>query len=185
LDLLEKNLPNTLYYHGVHHTLDVLAVAKDLCNTEGISNEETILVKTAALLHDSGFVVSIKDHENHSCKVTSQILPKHGYSEKQILQICSMIFATKIPQTPQTLLEQILCDADLDYLGRNDFSTIAKTLYKEMKTLGYLHSLTEWNRIQINFLKSHQFFTNSSLQNRQGMQEKHLEKLEKMMIVDN
>ena len=35
--------------------------------------------------------------------------------------------ATKIPQTPLTKLEEIICDADLDYLGREDFFEISRS----------------------------------------------------------
>jgi uncharacterized protein len=181
LDLLENNLPNTLYYHGVHHTLDVLAVVENLCQQEGIEKKEAILVKTAALLHDSGFVKSLQHHEEYSCELTNEILPKYGYSPTDILRVCSMIFATKIPQTPQNHLEKILCDADLDYLGRNDFPSIAQTLFQEMRTLGFINTLAEWNLIQINFLKSHQFFTQSSRLYRQSIQDQHLEELKQIV----
>lgn len=117
LQKLEKELSPELTYHGFHHTIDVLEVAAELCGHLNISPQETILVKTAALFHDSGFTVSNVNHEETGCQIARDNLPNYNYSAQDIEKICGMIMATKIPQTPKTHLEEILSDADLDYLG--------------------------------------------------------------------
>src|SRR2546423_374818 len=124
LDKLKKQLPEYLYYHSFSHTEDVLAAALRIASDEGVNEEDTILLRTAVLYHDAGFTIQIKDHEQIGCDIAHKTLPDFGYTDNEIRMICDMIIATKIPQSPHTLLEKIICDADLDYLGREDFWTI-------------------------------------------------------------
>ena len=177
--ILEKleGLPACLTYHGKHHTLDVLGVVERLCRAEYVSEYETTLLLTAALLHDSGFVDSPDNHEERGCALARLLLPQYGYKPQDIERICQMIMATKVPQSPKNHLESILCDADLDYLGRPDFHTIARTLYNELLAMGLLRSETEWNAMQIRFLESHRFFTRTNISEREALKKVHLEQL--------
>ena len=85
-----------------------------------------------------------------------------------------MIMATKIPQSPKTLLEQIICDADLDYLGRDDFEPISNNLYKEFLTFKIIPEDCIWDHIQIKFFESHRYFTKTTLEKRNTAKLKHL-----------
>ena len=177
---LDKLSPS-LTYHGKHHTLDVLSVAESLCVAESVPYDETVLIMTAALLHDCGFLRHYQDHETHSCHMAREVLPQFNYTEGDIERICAMIMATKIPQTPLDYCAEILCDADLDYLGRNDFYAIGQSLFSEMKTMKLVHTEDEWNKIQIHFLEVHHFFTKTSKNAREPRKQEHLAKLRKMM----
>ncbi|MEZ4984290.1 MAG: HD domain-containing protein [Saprospiraceae bacterium] len=158
-DKLRAELPRTLYYHGFHHTMDVLNVGAELCAMLHISAYETMLLKTAVLFHDIGFTVSGIEHERIGCDIARGHLPSFGYTAVEIEAICGMIMATKIPQSPQNLLEQIICDADLDYLGRTDFYDIAHTLFEELKAQQIVGTEAEWDAIQIRFLQNHEYQT--------------------------
>lgn len=171
------HLSPALTYHGKHHTLDVFAVAERLCLSEKVSEKDTILVLTAALLHDAGFLRHYVDHEEHSCRIAEEWLPQFNYTEGSIKTICGLIRATKIPQSPQTPLEEILCDADLDYLGRDDFHSIGQTLFQEMKTLKLMDTEENWNAMQIRFLENHHYFTATNQRERADKQDEHLKKL--------
>src|SRR5262245_4945060 len=116
VDKLTRELPSHLYYHGVHHSLDVLSAAEMLGREEKISDKEMELVKVAVLFHDSGFTVSPKGHEEIGCDLVRKNLPGFGYNSDEINSICGMIMATAYPQKPKNHLEKIVCDADLDYL---------------------------------------------------------------------
>ena len=177
LDKLERELSQKLSYHGLHHTLDVLYITEDLCFSEKIGPYHSILLKTAALFHDSGFTISNKNHEKLGCKIARANLPRYGYSDNEIDQVCGMIMATKIPQSPRNYLEKIICDADLDYLGRDDFYDIGATLFEELKAYNILESEEAWNRIQVDFLEAHQFFTKTNLKRRASRKEQYLEEL--------
>lgn len=175
-------LSPALTYHGKHHTLDVLAVSEQLCPSEKVSEQDTILVLTAALLHDIGFLRHYEDHETHSCTIAEEWLPQFGYTEGAIKKVCGLIRATKIPQSPQNHLEEILCDADLDYLGRDDFYQIGQTLFQEMKTLKMVETEADWNAMQIRFLAHHHYFTATNQRERTATQNKHLEELRRLAV---
>jgi uncharacterized protein len=179
-ELTEKLQP--IYtYHGKHHTIDVLAVTGELCALENVSEHDTILLKTAALFHDSGFIYSPANHETTGCSIVREVLPQFDYTEEDIEKICAMIMATKIPQSPKNHLEQILADADLDYLGRTDFFNIGNTLFQELQTLGVLKTVEEWNLLQIKFLENHHFHTETNINRREPAKKKYLEKIKTMI----
>jgi uncharacterized protein len=172
---LRNELSPQLSYHSVAHVLDVYAAAEKIGAAEKISAEEMELLLTAAWYHDSGFLKGAKDHEEESCQIARAVLPAFDYQPKEIEQICGMIMATKIPQSPQNHLEEILADADLDYLGRDDFFTIGAQLFVELTNFGAIKTVQEWNELQVRFLESHHYFTKTALQLRQTKKEKHLQ----------
>ena len=179
LGKLERELSPDLYYHGFHHTIDVLMVAESLCKEENINEYETTLVKTAAIFHDAGYLRNNINHEVIGCNMVQEYLPLFGYSEEAIEKICEMIMSTKIPQSPKTKLDKIICDADLDYLGRDDFKKIGDTLFEELKVYNYLETREEWDAMQIVFLEKHTFFTKSSQNKRRAKKAEHLQQLKK------
>ena len=134
----------------------------EIAGNENLPDEDIKLLRIAVCFHDAGFIYTYKDHEEKSCEIAKDALPAYGFSQEQIGKVCGMIMATKIPQKPNTKLEEIVCDADLDYLGRDDVYTIAKTLFDELKVNANLTDEKKWNDIQINFLKSH-FYVNSNV----------------------
>lgn len=174
LKKLGKELPQHLSYHSVEHIHDVYTAAEKLGKQENISDYEMKLLLTAAWFHDSGFLKGAKDHEEESCRITRQTLPDYGYTAEEIERICGMIMATRIPQSPKNHLEEILADADLDYLGRDDFFTIGDKLFAELSIFGFLKTTDEWNRLQVRFLESHHYFTPTAIQQKQAIKEAHL-----------
>ena len=163
LQKLRKELSENLHYHGLHHTMDVLRVAGNLCVSEKVPAQKVPLVKTAALFHDAGFVKNKHaNHEAEGCEMARAELPQFGYSPDDIETVCGMIMATKIPQSPTNHLEEIICDADLDYLGRPDFYKIGASLFEELAAYHLLGDEKTWNRLQVSFLSQHQFFTKTN-----------------------
>ncbi|MCY1378022.1 hypothetical protein D3C87_1448270 [compost metagenome] len=88
-----------------------------------------------------------------------------------------MIMATRIPQMPQNLLEEILADADLDYLGRDDFFTIGDRLYEELSVFGMVSNEWDWNVLQVKFLEAHHYFTDTAIRLRKQKKEENLQKI--------
>ncbi len=181
LQKLENELSGNLTYHGLHHTLDVLNAALKIAEDEKISKAEIKLLRIAVFFHDAGFTHVYKNHEEKGCELAKEILPSFGYSSEEISIICGMIMATKIPQNPKTQLEKIICDADLDYLGRNDFNRIGNTLFEEMKIYAHLHDEKQWNQIQKNFLEKHHYYTRYGIAKREPQKQMHLEKIKKLL----
>ena len=181
LNKLEKELDPRLTYHSIAHTLDVLESAVRLAELEKISSKDLLLLKTACLFHDSGMLVTYRGHEEASIQICSQTLPSFSYSKEETETVCRMILTTKLPQCASELLDKILCDADLDYLGRQDFFMIAHRLKYEWDILD-IHptTLQEWYKIQRDFLTSHRYFTESAVKLRQSYKMENLRQVEFM-----
>lgn len=171
---LREELPAERTYHSLEHTLDVYASAVDIAEQEGVQGEGLTLLKIAALYHDAGFALQDLEHEQGSCSVVREKLPEFGFATEQVEKICDMILATRIPQAPRNKLARILCDADLDYLGRGDFFRIGNTLFAEMKHYGVLRTEREWNELQVRFLERHSYFTATSKRLREPVKQRHL-----------
>ncbi len=185
LSKLENELNPKLTYHGVHHTLDVFNSVTRIAESENVSKNNMALLQTAALFHDSGFVKVYKGHEEQGCILASEILPEHGYSIEDITSINSIIMATQIPQSPVNALSEMLCDADLDYLGRNDFKPIADSLFKEMVAFKFIENEQQWNRIQLNFLGNHHYFRQYCRVNREPKKQVHLDVIREIVATYN
>jgi uncharacterized membrane-anchored protein YitT (DUF2179 family)/predicted metal-dependent HD superfamily phosphohydrolase len=159
---LKTELPSNLVYHNVHHTTEVLKHVTELAKLEGIGANELKLLRTAAAFHDAGFIEVYNGHEAVSCKYAVELLPQFGYGETEILAIQHLIMATKIPQSPTNKLAQILCDADLYYLGTDDYGSFSQKLYAEFLDQEMVEDKMDWQRQQIVFLSSHQYFTKTA-----------------------
>ncbi len=177
LKRMETELPINLYYHSIMHVLDVLKSASIIADMESVSAYEKDLLTTAVAFHDSGFIYHAKNHEEMGCNIVREVLPEYDFTNEEIERICGMIIATKIPQSPNNLLEEIICDADLDYLGRDDFWTIGTKLFHELTEMGILQNEEEWNKLQLNFLENHHYFTNSAKRIREKLKLEHLNKV--------
>jgi len=177
---LEKNLPDFLTYHSIEHTRYVLEKVIYISSKENVSKSDLLLLKVAALYHDIGFTITHLDHEEIGCGIARKELSAFNFSANEIDIICGMIMATKIPQQPKTHLEEILADADLEYLGTRHFDTVGEFLYKEVKH--YKPDLTrdQWNQIQINFMENHKYHTKFCRKYKAFREQQHLAKLKKM-----
>jgi adenylate cyclase len=181
LDKLEKELPGYLYYHNVKHTVDVVTEVELIGWGEGCTDEEILLLKTAGLFHDAGHIIAYDNHEFYSTELAREMLPKFNYSPQQIECICSMIMATKLPPKPTNLLENIICDSDLDYLGRSDFIPVSNTLYEELKAQNKMWSLNDWNKIQVKFISGHQYFTGTARSLREVNKQLQIERIQSLI----
>ncbi|MBL0883148.1 MAG: HD domain-containing protein, partial [Chitinophagaceae bacterium] len=186
IDKLAHGLPAYLTYHNVQHTRNVVEAVTYLAEQEQLSERDKILVQTAALFHDSGFLQSHDEHEMLSCKMAQKLLPEYGFTEKEIEQICTMIMTTKLPQSAVDTLSRILCDADLYYLGTDTYETMASALYLEMKRFNRVKDEREWLIKQIEFLNDHKYYTDTAKkimeQGKQNNQTALQEKLNRIMI---
>lgn len=181
LKKLQTELNPDLKYHGISHTIDVFNSATVIAAMENINGKDLLLIQTASLYHDSGFIIKYKGHEEISVMIAQDVLPKYGYQPHDIDVISQMIMATRIPQTPCSLLDEILSDADLDYMGRDDFFMNAMRLKHEWMEYGIITTLKDWYFIQNDFLSKHTFFTNSAKKLRQEKKMLHLSQIKELL----
>ena len=177
MESLKTSLPDELYYHRPEHTLDVANVCENYIERLNIPEEDALLLRVAAIAHDYGYVNSYRNHEEEGVRLITPILKSNNFSEEQIEEVQGMIMATKVPQQPHNLLQKILADADLDYLGREDYHELSERLYKEFKANGIIQDEKEWLETQIEFLIAHQFHTNYAIKNREGIKADTLRRL--------
>jgi uncharacterized protein len=159
-DRLRRDLPQGLCYHGYGHTAeDVVPAARRLAAAQHLDGEDVHLLLTAAWFHDLGFIETRAGHEAVSIRMASEVLPGFGYSAQQVQAVCNIIGATIMPQSPTTLPGQLLADADLDVLGREDFFTRNQDLRDELAFFGAPSTDEEWCLRQLAFLEGHTYFT--------------------------
>jgi len=163
LNQLKSLLPDYLSYHELPHTIDVEKSVIRYANLEGISKEDRLLLRTAALFHDAGFILQYHKNEDVGIGMAKNTLPRYGYSPKQIEKISQIINATKRSVEPTTLLEKIMCDADHDYIGRPEYHIIAKKLRDELAINNEVFSEKEWILFQLDFLENqHKYYTDTA-----------------------
>jgi len=121
------------------------------------------------------------DHERISIQIARETLPAYGFSQQQIERIAGMILATRLPQSPRNRLEEILADADLDVLGRDDFFERNEQLRQEFNTVNPPMHEHAWWSAQIRFLQGHTYFTPAARALRQAGQERHIVLLEQWL----
>lgn len=184
--MLEEQLPKTYFYHSLKHTIDVVVQVEVIGQAEGISDEDMYILKTAALFHDAGFIKTYSKHEQAGVDLAREMLPQEGYTEEQIEKVCRLIMVTSISATPQDILEQIICDADLDYLGRSDYVCVSRDLYRELLEQRLVKKNEyEWCVGQVKFLQEHKYYTNYSRSQRNMGKMKHIQLLQEQITKFN
>lgn len=162
LTKMGNELPKYLYYHNTSHTTDVLDASVKLAEGENITGADLVILKTAALFHDAGFIETYSGHEDISIKMAKKWLPQFDYNPEQIEQVTQLISVTKASSIPLNKLEEIIRDADLFYLGTPRYAEISEKLFKELWEAGFVKDKEEWHLNQIKFLKSHRYHTESA-----------------------
>ena len=163
IELVYKDLSNKLdskyHYHNLHHTKRVINSAKQIGNHYNLSRDDWRDLLTACLLHDYGFIKSHIDHEEIGAQISKEILPGYYFSDDHIESVSSLILITKVEEKPSNLLESIIRDADLEYIGSDDFEKISEYLKKEWLECGVVDNENQFYKIQYEFLLSHNFYT--------------------------
>jgi uncharacterized protein len=182
LDRLERELPPSLLYHSLWHTRDEVAVrAIGLAQEEGLSPEMQKLISSAAYFHDIGFVLQPTNHEVISAQIATEILPHFGFLPTHIALVRGMILATQLPQTPHNRLEQIVADADLDVLGRDDFFSRNLALRAESARSGVTTSDAVWYTQQLQLMQIHRYFTKSAIRERSCTKQCNIQHLRRII----
>lgn len=185
MKVLEDGLSDKLYYHCIDHTKDVVRAAESIAIQEGVTDEGLYLLKSAATYHDAGFVEDYDKNEPIGARMAEEILPNYGYTPEQIEIVKQLIYVTEIPHNPTNKLEEIMCDADLDYLGRSDFHMIADRLRRELREHKKINSDRSWDELQVSFLSQHKYFTETAKRNRDAKKAQNLEEIKQRLKEDN
>ncbi|MDR3575242.1 MAG: HD domain-containing protein [Anaerolineaceae bacterium] len=182
LDRLKNEISSNLTYHNLGHTeSEVVPAAERMAITEKVNDEDHLLLLTGAYYHDLGFIRQRQDHESISIQLAEQSLPGFGYSDAQVAVVVGIIKATRLPQSPTTLLEKIMADADMDDLGHENFWKRSSDLRRELENYGTKYSDEEWYTYQLQLLQTHKYFTNSERVLRNTAKEQHIVELGRLL----
>lgn len=158
--LLEQSRCRLLQFHNYAHTKSVVQTADRLALAMDVSDEEREWLVIAAYFHDVGNLEITVAHETVSCTMARKFLEMQNYDAANILIIEKIILATEINRTPVTLLEKIICDADLAHLGKSSFVMQNRLLREEWAVfLDKTFTDTEWFHLNEKFLNDHYFYT--------------------------
>jgi uncharacterized protein len=179
---MEKELAPELQYHGVDHTFElVLPAAIRLAEQYDLNQEDVMMLEVAVAFHDFGWIDQGEEHEEFSVCTVREVLPSYGFQQAQIEQIACLIMATRTPQNPTNLMEQIIADADLDILGREDFWLRNEDLRAERSLNGRQMSDAEWYQLQLQFLETHHYHTDLARSLRDEGKQSHITELKRRL----
>jgi predicted metal-dependent HD superfamily phosphohydrolase len=181
-------------FHSLDHTEDVAEACSRIADHYQLKDDERFILILAAWFHDTGYSLGqAAGHEEESVRIATEFLSRLGVDDTTIQKVSSCIRATKMPQSPVSQIEKILCDADLFHLSTEDFKARNQLLKQEQETvLGHKISKKDWKKNNIEFLGNHKYFTDygqevlepkkmenlSSLQKRKGKKEEESEEEE-------
>jgi predicted metal-dependent HD superfamily phosphohydrolase len=158
--LLQRDLPAWSVYHGLSHTIETVHTCKELALDSALDAGDLEILLIAAWFHDTGYLEGAEGHEDRSVARATEFLRSNGGGEATIAKVVSAILSTRMPQSPGSLIEEILCDADVSHVGREDFLAKSELLRKEMEgRLGRSYEDGDWYRFNLAFLEKHSFHT--------------------------
>ncbi len=180
--LFRDELPEGFKYHNADHTLHptkgVVASANRIAISENISEHDRELLITAAYFHDTGYIREYEKNEPIAARMAGRILSLIGYKPDEVAKIQKMILATDLENEPESHVEKILCDADLDHFGTEDFFKLDGRLREELREKGMdVNDDVKWYKGTLELLKKHQFYTESQKKLRGKGKQKNIKRL--------
>jgi predicted metal-dependent HD superfamily phosphohydrolase len=181
-ELFGDELPDGIKFHDADHTLHptkgVVAVANRIALSENISEHDRELLVAAAYFHDTGYIREYDKNEPIAARMAGRILKLIGYKPNEIEKVQMMILSTDLDREPKTHVEKILCDADLDNLGREDFFKLDGKLREGRRARGIdVSDGAKWYRATLEIIKKHQYYTESQKKLREEGKRKNIKKL--------
>ena len=178
---LVRELPGHLRYHCLAHTEDdVVPNALRIAASEAVTGRDLEVLEAAAWFHDLGFVVRPEGHEQIGIDAAVAVLPQWGFGADDLDQLRRLVLATRVPQMPSTFLAEVLADADLDVLGRDDFFERNTALRDELAAQGRSFTDVEWYGDQARFVAAHRYFTETARRTRDTAKAAHLLELQRL-----
>ncbi|MBL7768440.1 MAG: HD domain-containing protein [Flavipsychrobacter sp.] len=174
----EKNVPSSLYFHDLHHTIQVVDASRQMAAAMQLTEEDRLALLLAAWFHDTGYGVQYEGHEVASVEIARRFCREQNLAESLTEKVASCILATRMPQSPASLIEQIICDADMAHLGSGHYPEESKLLRKEINTVFNKDiSKKAWRRTNIRFLEEHRYFTEYARTHFEPVKQAHLKTL--------
>jgi len=185
LDFFREHHDDRYVYHDTTHTRDVVKAAKTITAYYEIKGADYFIVITSAWFHDLGYIIDRPHHEEKGAELAGKFLADEHVSEEIIQKVRGCIMATKLPQQPKSLIEEIVCDADLFHFGTDNFNKRTKLLLEEYNNL---HdepiSKTMWRDTTVAMMEAHHYFTDYGLLHLTRAKGKNILKLKQKVYHD-
>ena len=184
-DIFNQQVKPEFVFHSLDHTEDVADACSLMADYYRLNDDDRFVLMLAAWFHDTGYSAGLTEgHEDKSVQIATQFLANHGVNETTINRVTSCIKATKMPQSPVSQIEKILCDADLQHLATDDFKPKNQLLKQERENLlGQKISKKEWRKNNIKFLEEHKYFTDYGQEILEPKKQENLNALRKKKVV--
>ena len=175
----DDHVDERIIYHDAYHTKKVVEAARLIGQHYQLDEKDFFIVNVAAWFHDLGyFKGGAPGHEQRGALMAESFLAGTGVDPATIVAIKNCILATRLPQKPNNLLEDIVCDADLFHLGTDEFSQRNKLMRKEVEAMQDKKiSKEEWRQGTIRLLESHEYHTDYCRLLLNEKKQEHLNKL--------
>lgn len=182
ITIFEKASP-AFHFHNLAHTQGVVRACIEMADHYQLIEEDRFSLMLAAWFHDTGYRNGQgTNHEESSIAIAREFLERHQLPEVVRDKAVACIGATRIPQKPVNLQQQIICDADLFHLGSNEFWEKSKSLRQELNDTGAKHmSKEEWAVSNIKFLETHTYFTAYCKERLEPVKQEHVRRLRKKL----
>jgi predicted metal-dependent HD superfamily phosphohydrolase len=182
-EALGKKLPDQYVFHNLQHTREVAAAAEEIGLATKLTSDQLETVVVSAWLHDVGYIQGFANHEKASAETAAKLLKEWQASEQKIRDVQRTIMATQMPQKPQDILGEVLCDADLHHLAATETTEKSRCLREEFALFKNVHfdSDEEWLRHNLDFFKQHSYFTDYGKTVLQPKKKENAKKLKKMI----
>lgn len=156
--LFEEKLPAGMYFHNINHTRNVVAAATDIAAANRLTDSEIYILTIAAWFHDTGYCYLYHNHEEASIAIAFAKLTQMDFEWAVIQQVNSCIGATRMPQKPDGLIQEVLCDADMAHLAKEDYFSSADQLRQEWAAkLGKVYTDPQWYELNLHMLSHHHY----------------------------
>jgi predicted metal-dependent HD superfamily phosphohydrolase len=178
-DIFTNRVQPAFLFHNLDHTRYVTKAAGIMADYYQLPDNDRLALLLGCWFHDTGYSGGeITNHEELSKSIATRFLTGKNADAELIEKVNGCIAATKMPQTPSTLIEQIICDADLFHLGAKSFFEKTKILRRELNLLQDKKiGKKEWREKNVLFLQQHRFFTTYARTKLEPLKHKHLEQL--------
>jgi predicted metal-dependent HD superfamily phosphohydrolase len=184
-DHYNSHVNPSFVFHNLTHTQEVVAACEEMAEFYKLQDDDRFALSIAAWFHDSGYSKGVaKDHESESIRLATNFLQQQNVPADAIHKTVACIDATRLPQTPTSLISNIICDADLAHLGGPAFFEKSKLLRQEINaTHDEKVNKKDWRKINIKFLEGHKYFTDYAKQKFDPIKQRNLAELKNKELI--
>ena len=159
LMFLAENLDKHYTYHNAEHSREVCSAVREFLHYFDTTPENSRALILAAVFHDFGYLVRSQNNEALALPYMQEFGKRFALPEQLLTRANDLILETVYPYAPHTREGMLLCDADIEYIGRSCFFSKAQLFRQELSGENIHFSDRDFMLLEIKFLEENSFFT--------------------------